>query len=1226
MPISSRPNGVRVITSDALVVTESAPESSMPRRGRSARLFGPTPIPGAASDAMGSERADLLAAFAAQDMTIVDEVELQPTPAAAALTRGAGGPRQTQTATLEVDLGTNEESVILVEQDGLYSWHFPSERIAAPPASTPRRRGLTSSKTARFTLEFQSAPPKAPQRRGFIQDFLIAKARAVVLKFVVHASVGPAMQFLERNVRRGLVVMDSSEPQKWQLVDNISSVQLPAGRPARLLLFVHGTFSTTFGSFGGLGATPWGRAFLDAARANYDAVIGFDHATLSEDPLANANDLMQRLQLATLPYPPRIDAISYSRGGLVLRSLLEYLLPSAQPKPEIVRAIFVGVVNGGTLLAKPENWHTLIDLYTNLAAATCRVVALFPLVTFSAMLTREIVQSVGAFAKYLTTEAITRGGIPGLAAMDPDGIFIRGLNKTQPGQMTAAESQFYAVLSQFSPKLAAKSPKEIPRQLFLALTNGFIDQLMNEVNDLVVNTSSMTMIDSTAGNFIKDRLDFGENAITYHTNYFLQPQTVNALTRWLELQPPQTATPARRRSVTTVGSSTSADVPARVDTDVLVLQASEAVEDARAALEMMQPSYVVIERWHEGRMLRYAYPAEQIAQLPDGAPLGQTLSLHEYQASPTGSMDALPATWPAQEPTQKRFVAMAGDRVAGVMTNTVRALTTEELIAQAAQMAAPITVVDRIVRRRGLPTFAAVAPPAPSAAAPAAATKVSCHFQAEMDGEVQLGKTATVEVTISREEIAAAARAAATGRSDQVDPNRRLIVQLLAKGHFDAAGETRVELDVPAPGQPQSCYFDVDPTNVGDGEIWVVIRQGQVPLVNLILRPKIVAQKPAKPRRINAPAITTEAPTLAEPLHQLRIFERRRGNEVFYEFIFDSPALNLNSIYDSPPIPGDRNAYVNQLYKEIENRWVSNGEDAAAFNEDLRAFGADLWDQIFPPGLQAELWNNRDKIRSIMVFSEEPLIPWELVHMKEPGKRLGAEPLFLAQKGLVRWLHNFGWPPQTLAMRKDRRRYLAPDYRHPDYKLPQAQAEAAHLAQTFGATAVTPQLNDVRKLLHEGGAFDLLHFAGHGVAEHDNIANAQLMLEGRIENGNYVPAYLSATTVEQFAQLDDAAGNRPIVVINACQAGRAGYKLSGMGGFARAFLTGKAGVFVGALWSVGDEPARTFTEEFYARLLAGDRLAEASIAAREKARAADEATWLAYVIYGHPHAVCASGP
>lgn len=37
-------------------------------------------------------------------------------------------------------------------------------------------------------------------------------------------------------------------------------------------------------------------------------------------------------------------------------------------------------------------------------------------------------------------------------------------------------------------------------------------------------------------------------------------------------------------------------------------------------------------------------------------------------------------------------------------------------------------------------------------------------------------------------------------------------------------------------------------------------------------------------------------------------------------------------------------------------------------------------------------------------------------------------------------------------------------------------------------------------------------------------------------------------------------------------------------------------------------------------LLAGDRLAEAAIAARETARTAGETTWLAYVIYGHSHA------
>src|SRR5439155_13652797 len=130
-----------------------------------------------------------------------------------------------------------------------------------------------------------------------------------------------------------------------------------------------------------------------------------------------------------------------------------------------------------------------------------------------------------------------------------------------------------------------------------------------------------------------------------------------------------------------------------------------------------------------------------------------------------------------------------------------------------------------------------------------------------------------------------------------------------------------------------------------------------------------------------------------------------------------------------------------------------------------------------------------------MVYSEEPFIPWELVHLKEPGKPLCPQPLFFAQMGVVRWLHNLGWPPELLAFRPGRCRYVIPQYPHPDYQLPQAQQEAAFLQQHFQATPIEPQPNPMRKFLTDSGGFDLLHFAGHGVAEQDNISNAQLLLE-----------------------------------------------------------------------------------------------------------------------------------
>ncbi len=95
--------------------------------------------------------------------------------------------------------------------------------------------------------------------------------------------------------------------------------------------------------------------------------------------------------------------------------------------------------------------------------------------------------------------------------------------------------------------------------------------------------------------------------------------------------------------------------------------------------------------------------------------------------------------------------------------------------------------------------------------------------------------------------------------------------------------------------------------------------------------------------------------------------------------------------------------------------------------------------------------------------------------------------------------------------------------------------------------------------------------------------------------------------------------NQPIVLLNACQIGRTGYALTGISGFAQAFLKGGVGAFIGSLWSVGDRPARVFSEALYSALLAGADLAEASRKAREKAKAVGDATWLAYVVYEHPY-------
>ena len=69
------------------------------------------------------------------------------------------------------------------------------------------------------------------------------------------------------------------------------------------------------------------------------------------------------------------------------------------------------------------------------------------------------------------------------------------------------------------------------------------------------------------------------------------------------------------------------------------------------------------------------------------------------------------------------------------------------------------------------------------------------------------------------------------------------------------------------------------------------------------------------------------------------------------------------------------------------------------------------------------------------------------------------------------------------------------------------------------------------------------------------------------------------------------------------------------------FVRAGAGAFVGTAWAVRNKPAGLFAEAFYEALLDGKMLFEAATVARAAARAAGDASWLAFKVYGHPWAV-----
>ena len=1004
---------------------------------------------------------------------------------------------RTRTLSLDVDVAIDQDAVVLFEQDGVYSWHLP---LAPVGRSRSIDRGPG---TRHFEIDVRPAATAEPavranetgrRTRGILGSVIQGAAQAIVLRFAAPFIVGKAIDLLEKHVQPGLLHLTSPDIADWRRVEKLDELHLPTDRPLRVLLFVHGTFASTAGGFGALTVTESGRAFLARAIETYDAVLGFDHVTLSVDPRQNAKDLLRRLSAHHPDAELVVDIITHSRGGLTTRSLIEYELPQSTWPGRVDRIIFVAATNAGTHLADPDRWSDLVDLYTNLASAAARGLVLLPGSAPVAAIVGGVVQGIGALVKYLVSYAGDRKGVPGLAAMIPDKAFVTEINREQPGQ-PAPGTNWFVVSSNFHVSLSDDShnPPEFPRELVVRLKEGFVDQLFEADNDLVVDTASMSAIGLPTGGFVADELALGTNDVVFHSNYFGQDRVVEQFERWLLPEAAMVEAPA-------VG----AEPP-----------------------QMLEP------------------PAEAALELGD--------------------------------------------------------------------LLVPPPLEPHPAVERTLPPSA---PPAAPAAAP-----VEAHLAAEMPATMAPEEQVDLRVRLSRRAISATAGTANDEAVVSVEETRPLTVRVVGKRNAEVVGPDSDVFALPPGGGTSELVFHVRPRRAGPVEVSIVVRQGTVPVGTLRLcsdatAPAAVAAALTGPATVSARSpLGIDAPEL-EGLPCLEIFETERGDDVVYEYALRLEQGGAVHRFTSPPLH-DRAGFVRALLRRVEDAWLELGDRPSAFLAEIQDLGASLFEQLFPQDMQALLWKHRNRITDLLVHADEPYMPWELLHLKPPVGPRQKAPRFLAQHGLVRWQFT-GFPPKTLRAREGHVRSLCPDYLDPAFALAETGLEAEFLAAKFGAIPVNATPTDVRRLLRRGD-FDLLHFAGHGLADSADIFDAKVLLRGRKRGKSVLPQYLTATNVTENGRWSKP-GSGPMVVLNACQVGRGGEQLSTLGGFAKAFLDAGASAFISSLWSVGDQPARTFVETFYDELLSGTPVGLATVRARERARKAGDATWLAYVVYARPDA------
>jgi hypothetical protein len=446
-----------------------------------------------------------------------------------------------------------------------------------------------------------------------------------------------------------------------------------------------------------------------------------------------------------------------------------------------------------------------------------------------------------------------------------------------------------------------------------------------------------------------------------------------------------------------------------------------------------------------------------------------------------------------------------------------------------------------------------------------------------------------------------------------VATDKKITVRLIPKLNFQVIDDSRVDVDVPEPGKPLELCFGLMPTKLGEGEAVVSFCQGPLALATLKLKAQIVkAQSFSGTEMIMAEASVTPRADIV-PRNTMMVYVKENDGKISYDYhlLIDS---TIDKTFESDEFKSDDIAELLEPYMDFLNKVEAKTKtDFELLQTDLRTIGAGLFYALFPKELQEVFWKNRKKIDHIKFYCDDSYIPWEILYVcnPDPSKPLPEdEELFLGQMGLVRWLPGNA-APELLKVRPGRARYIIPS----DSGLAYAQSEGKILEELFGAEPVEPATRREVLNLLKNGSFDLLHFAGHGKAVEASISDAYIVLEQEGPESNTLLVDLKPDNIRSGGSLKDA-----IVVLNACEVGRTGTYITKTGGFAPEFLRKEVGIFVGALWDIGDESAITFIEQFYRTLLDGKTIAEAVRKARKAAYDKGDATFLAYAVYADPFA------
>jgi hypothetical protein len=503
----------------------------------------------------------------------------------------------------------------------------------------------------------------------------------------------------------------------------------------------------------------------------------------------------------------------------------------------------------------------------------------------------------------------------------------------------------------------------------------------------------------------------------------------------------------------------------------------------------------------------------------------------------------------------------------------------------------------------GIPTSGGERPPDEPSSTPSGPS--TYYLNAACKDKAALEEDISLLISIDKKSMSAAAPVLLLMAGAEVE------IVVSPKSGFQVKGKDHGVIQVNGEEESKKCLFKLTATSPGEGRINVLAYLDGMEIAKMEI---VVQISPEKLVEETEDITTTASKGISlikpqvEPDVTLLVEEQTaaNGQRQLY-FRIKSPNVYFErfgpEILEKDPVK-----YFQDFFKDIEDLDLSTKEQKQIAQLALESKGRELYTALIPQGLRKHLWELKGKIKTVIINSEEPWIPWEVCYFfsEEDNEEEGG--FFWDLFEVSRWLTGTGCPKEKISF--NNAALVVPG----DSSLPYANDEKEDLTSLL--TKVGGTVTDVSATFLElvnnmkKGTFSLWHFTGHG---------------GVMEGGNPDKTYMILEEKQRFAPeninlVKTMGKSNPFVFFNACQIGQAAMGLTGIGGWAQKFLGIGASGFIGAYWSIYDKAAYQFAIKFYDGMLIGKTVAQAAQEARRSIKDGGDPTWLAYTVYAYPSA------